>query len=84
MQHVWKLLDKQAVIYVQNWKGQYIRPSNSCPACNGTGESYWSDDVEDSCMECCWFECDERRLKKDDSAMPEVNEEVEVKVEVKE
>jgi hypothetical protein len=32
-----------------------------CPACFGSGRSYWSDDVYGSCLECCCINCDKFR-----------------------
>jgi hypothetical protein len=28
-----------------------------CPVCNGTGISYWSDDIYGNCLECCCINC---------------------------
>lgn len=32
--------------------------SKDCDECNGTGKSYWCDDVYGFCMNCCCFECE--------------------------
>tara|TARA_Y100000389_G_scaffold132838_1_gene130299 strand:+ start:1979 stop:2830 length:852 start_codon:yes stop_codon:yes gene_type:complete len=50
--------------YVDNHDGNLIKPLKDCDVCNGSGISYWSDDIYDSCMECCFLCNDKKRLFK--------------------
>ena len=36
----------------------------NCDVCNGSGISYWSDGIYNSCMECCFLCNDKKRLFK--------------------
>ena len=38
-------------------KKMYDEDDNICAACNGTGNSYWSDDCYGTCLECCCINC---------------------------
>lgn len=50
--------------YVENFDGNFIKPLKECDVCNGSGISYWSDGIYDSCMECCFHCNDKKRLFK--------------------
>jgi len=50
--------------YVDNYDGMFIKPLRDCDACNGSGISYWSDGIYNSCMECCFMCNDKKRLFK--------------------
>jgi hypothetical protein len=50
--------------YVDNFDGNFIKPLKDCDVCNGSGISYWSDGIYNSCMECCFLCNDKKRLFK--------------------
>jgi hypothetical protein len=50
--------------YVDNHDGMFIKPLRDCDVCNGSGISYWSDGIYDSCMECCFLCNDKKRIFK--------------------
>jgi len=41
------------------WMNDESDSDEICPACNGSGTSYWSDDCYGSCLECCCINCSE-------------------------
>ena len=43
--------------------GSFHQPMN-CDVCNGSGISYWSDGIYNSCMKCCFLCNDKKRLFK--------------------
>ena len=49
---------------VDNHDGNLIKPLKDCDVCNGSGISYWSDGIYNSCMECCFLCNDKKRLFK--------------------
>ena len=62
-----KILDIEKYMkkgYVDNHDGMFIKPLRDCDVCNGSGISYWSDGIYDSCMECCFLCNDKKRLFK--------------------
>lgn len=35
-----------------------IKNRSDCLACQGSGTSYWGDDIDGSCLECCCINCE--------------------------
>jgi hypothetical protein len=52
-------LNKNTKIFVSKSKKDTIGvlKTQECPACRGSGTSYWTDGIYSTCLECCCIDC---------------------------